>query len=156
MNEVADSMGGVLRRKREDKKLTLEQVHNQTKISIQVLRSIEQDDFGAFESEIYLKGFVKNYSDFLGLNHANVWRKYRQTQSDPSGDAAMWDTEASVVEEKLQSPQLFKRFVLPVMILLILLLAFLFIRERQKVDRMSGSGQTYYYYIVADDGDRAA
>lgn len=153
MNQVGESMGEVLRRQREHKKLSLEQVHDQTKISVHVLKSIEQDDFGSFESEIYLKGFVKTYSEFLGLSHVEVWRKYRQTQGDPTGGSATWDTEESVIEEKLQSPRIFRRFVLPLMILLILLLTFLFIRERQKVGRLSGSQQSYY--LAVDDAPRA-
>ncbi len=39
--------------------LTLADVHQETKMSIPVLRALEQDDFGSFESEIYLKGFLK-------------------------------------------------------------------------------------------------
>jgi hypothetical protein len=56
----------------------------------------------------------------------------------------MWDIEEAVTEEKVKSPRLFKRFVLPLLFLIILILAVLFINERKKVKRMSvGDSQSY-------------
>jgi cytoskeletal protein RodZ len=54
------TVGEMLRGAREAKKLTIEQVNRETRISVQSLRSLEGDDFGAFSSETYLKGFLRN------------------------------------------------------------------------------------------------
>jgi cytoskeletal protein RodZ len=68
VNTEGKTVGEILRTAREARKLSVEQVNRETKISVQTVRSLEQDDFGAFPSETYLKGFVRTYADFLGLD----------------------------------------------------------------------------------------
>ena len=49
----------------------------------------------------------------------------------------MWDIEETVREERLQSPHIFRRFILPLLLILIVLLIFLFAKERSKVKRLT-------------------
>lgn len=139
MSNGDTSVGEALRVAREKKKLTVEQVHAETKISVEVLDALEQDDFGSFESEIYLKGFLRNYAQFLGLDPEGLWSRLSRKQGDskePAG-GAYWDVEEAVHEERLTSPRIFKRFVLPIMIVVIVVLALLLIREHRKVKSLT-------------------
>lgn len=142
MSTGDNTVGEILRRAREAKKLTLEQVHRETKISPEVIESLEQDDHSSFAGETYLKGFLRNYASFLGLEPDPLWAMVsRKTSTADGGGAAYWDTEESVHEERLKSPHIFKRFVLPAMIVVIVVLSILLIRERRKVEAMrSGIG----------------
>lgn len=143
MNEgFANSVGELLRTAREGKKLSLDDVHRETKISIAVLGSLEQDDFETVGSDIYLKGFLKSYARFLGVDVDNVLRTLdRQRGKGSTGTGAMWDIEESVTEEKLKSPRIFRRFVLPLLILIILILTILLFKER-KANGSSGHLQS--------------
>ena len=137
-NNIGNSVGEMLRSAREAKQLTLEAANRDTKISVEVLSSLEQDDFDAVGSDIYLKGFLRNYARFLGVDAAEVMRALdRQRGKGPLGGGATWDIEEAVTEEKVRSPRLFKRFVLPALILIILILFVLFIKERNKVKRLT-------------------
>lgn len=60
--------GQVLRGRREELGLTLEQVHGELKIPTRWLRAIEEDRFDLFDSPQYAKGFVRSYAQFLGLD----------------------------------------------------------------------------------------
>jgi cytoskeletal protein RodZ len=132
-----NTVGEILRKAREAKKLSVEQVHRETKISAEVIESLEQDDFSSFASETYLKGFLRNYASFLGLEPDPLWAMMsRKTSAAETGEAAYWDTEESVHEERLKSSHIFRRFVLPAMIVVIVVLSILLIREHRKVEAL--------------------
>ncbi len=147
MSNVEFSIGETLRKAREARKLSIEQVHEETKISVESLEALEQDDFGSFASETYLKGFLKNYAAFLGLEADHLWGRVSRKQSDAQdSDATYWDVESAVREERLSSPRIFKRFILPAMILLILVLAVLLVREQRKVKTLTTGAATHQSY----------
>jgi cytoskeletal protein RodZ len=144
-DNTMNSVGELLRSAREDKKLTLDAVNRETKISVGVLNALEQDDFEAVGSDIYLKGFLRNYARFLGVDVEQVLRTLdRQRGSGSVAGGTMWDIEETVAEEKLKSPRIFRRVVLPLLFVLILILTLLFINERRKVKRLTvGDAQGY-------------
>lgn len=72
------TVGLILQEERIKKKLTLEHVESATKIRKKFLVAMEADDFSRLPSVSYAKGFVKNYSDFLGLSTANMLAFFRR------------------------------------------------------------------------------
>ncbi|MFQ5512345.1 MAG: helix-turn-helix domain-containing protein [Candidatus Krumholzibacteriia bacterium] len=131
-DKVVHSVGELLRGAREGKEMTLEDVHQATKISVDVLTALEQDDLDSFQSDIYLKGFIRNYAKLLQIDAQEVLRTLeRQRGGAPGASGALWDIEESVTEEKLKSPKIFKRFVAPLLLIVILVLTLLLINERK-------------------------
>jgi cytoskeletal protein RodZ len=61
-----ESAGSRLKKIRQERGLTLEDVQKKTKIHLNVLRAIEGDSISNL-SPIYLKGFIKIYCGYLGL-----------------------------------------------------------------------------------------
>ena len=62
-------LGEYLKISRENAEISLEQVQKQTKIRIKYLKAIENGDFSVIPGgEVYIKGFLKNYADSIGLN----------------------------------------------------------------------------------------
>jgi len=131
------TVGDLLRRAREEKGLSLEQVNQETKISVQTLANLEQDDLEAFESETYLRGFLKNYASFLGLDLEKVMRTLeRQRGRAAPGQGALWDIEEAVKEEKLGPPRNLSRLVIVLLLAAVVVLLLLFLRERNKVAQL--------------------
>lgn len=62
------SLGTLLRNARESKKIILEDIATKTKININILRAIEEDDIENLPNIAYLKGFVKNFAKFVGVD----------------------------------------------------------------------------------------
>ena len=60
--------GDKLRREREMRGVTLEEISESTKIGTRSLRALEQEDFEKLPGGIFNKGFVRAYSRFLGLD----------------------------------------------------------------------------------------
>ena len=62
------TIGQLLRQARINQKLTLSQLSRQTKISKKTLLALEKDRFDQLPPPPYIKGFIKNYSQVVGLN----------------------------------------------------------------------------------------
>ncbi|MDH4036757.1 MAG: helix-turn-helix domain-containing protein [Candidatus Krumholzibacteria bacterium] len=137
-NSQGKTVGELLRAAREEKKLTIEQVNRETRISVQSIRSLEGDDFGAFSSETYLKGFLRNYAEFLGLDGGKLWDMVGQRGGGGTGGGPSWDVEEALHVEKLGAPRLLKSLVFPLLLVVVIVLAVLLVRER----RRSGGAQT--------------
>jgi len=148
MEKTADTVGEILRKAREAKGQSIAQVHSATKISPEAIRALEENDITSFASEIYLKGFLRNYAAHLGLDGNRLWGMIAQrgggdAESAGAPEAAYWDIEENLREEKLTSPRIFRRFVLPALIILIVVLALLLVRENRKVKKLSTSANTH-------------
>lgn len=76
------TVGMILRETREGKKLTLSDVEKGTRIRSKFLDAIEHDDYTKIPSSAYAKGFVKNYSEFLGLDSKTLLAFFRRQTED--------------------------------------------------------------------------
>ncbi|HEX6791985.1 MAG TPA: helix-turn-helix transcriptional regulator [Candidatus Krumholzibacteria bacterium] len=133
MSTEGKTVGEILRTAREARKLSVEQVNRETKISVQTVRSLEQDDFGAFPSETYLKGFVRTYAEFLGLDGNRLWAMVgTRSSTQAAGPGPSWETESGLREEKLGPPRWIRHVLVPVMLAVIIVLVILLVRERKR------------------------
>jgi len=73
---MGGSPGTVLRRCREFHGITLEEASETTKIGISYLKALECDQIKEFANQAYLKGFLRIYATYLGLNSDDVARMY--------------------------------------------------------------------------------
>lgn len=79
------SVGGTLRKAREDKGLTLAQVASETRIPVRHLEVIEDGDFAALPARTYAIGFSRTYAKFVGLDDAEIADMVRGELSMASG-----------------------------------------------------------------------
>jgi len=77
------TVGRRLRDERRRQKLTLEQVEEGTKVRSKYLAAIEKDRWNEFPSRVYALGFVKSYSQFLGLDPGEIVEKYKAEFLEP-------------------------------------------------------------------------
>jgi cytoskeletal protein RodZ len=66
------TVGEQLHQAREAKHLTVEQVAEITKIRSDHLRALEEGNFDIFSAPVYIRGFVRTYSNVLKLNVPQV------------------------------------------------------------------------------------
>lgn len=60
-------VGQILYEERTKRGITVEEVSKATKIRVSFLLAIEKGEYAKLPSSAYIKGFVKNYIEFLGL-----------------------------------------------------------------------------------------
>ena len=70
------SIGERLRKAREDKGISLEEVHRATKIHPNVLEALEENRLEHVLGRAYVKAFLRNYAHYLGLDEAEIIREY--------------------------------------------------------------------------------
>jgi hypothetical protein len=70
------SFGRFLRAKRIDMGIDLTAVAEETKIGIDILQRIEQEDHARLPADVYVKGFLKSYSDMVGADSELLFHRY--------------------------------------------------------------------------------
>src|SRR4051794_14275537 len=61
-------IGATLREARERRQLTYEQVEAEIKIRAKYLRALEEEEFDSLPSGTYVRGFLRAYASYLGLD----------------------------------------------------------------------------------------
>jgi cytoskeleton protein RodZ len=78
------SFGEKLRREREKRSITLDQISQSTKIGTRMLQAIEEDKFNQLPGGIFNKGFVRAYARHLGLDEDQTVADYLEASGDAS------------------------------------------------------------------------
>jgi cytoskeleton protein RodZ len=76
-----DELGQILRQARENKGLSIEEAHEETRINVQYLEAFENGDYSVLPSATHAKGFLRNYARFLGLDPKPLLERYTQSQA---------------------------------------------------------------------------
>lgn len=71
------TFGENLRREREMRGIPLEEISSATKISIRFLQALENDDFSIIPGGIFIRGFIRAYAGYLGLDQEQVMAEYQ-------------------------------------------------------------------------------
>ncbi|MFE1745708.1 helix-turn-helix domain-containing protein [Coleofasciculus sp. H7-2] len=66
--EKLKELGSRLRQVREEQSMSLEEVGDQTRIQVRLLKAIEEGKREILPEPVYIQGFIKRYADALGLN----------------------------------------------------------------------------------------
>ena len=80
-----DSFGDRLRESRESQSYTLDHIARDTRISKRYLQALEKEDFSVFPGETYLIGFLRNYTQYLGLDSDEFLTLYRNIKIQEQG-----------------------------------------------------------------------
>ncbi len=81
-----------LKSTREEIGISLEQIAAKTRIDIKFLRAIEDGNFDVID-EIYIRAFIREYSQMLNLNGNEVLGKYDSIKKGINADLKITDTE---------------------------------------------------------------
>jgi hypothetical protein len=73
-----ESLGQMFRRERELRHIALDEVAGATRISGRFLAGLEADDWSELPSGVFLRGFIRSYAEYLGLNPEPVLLHYQE------------------------------------------------------------------------------
>lgn len=62
------SFGEELRKQRELRQITLQEIAGVTKVKLRFLEALERDDFDALPGGLFTRGFIRAYADHVGLD----------------------------------------------------------------------------------------
>ncbi len=81
-------IGRELKAKREELGLSLAQAQADTKIRRRYLEALESGDDSPIPGEVYVKGFLRFYANYLGLDGWDMVRRYREWKEAAAADVA--------------------------------------------------------------------
>jgi transcriptional regulator with XRE-family HTH domain len=80
---VADGLGEFLRRERELRHISLDDIAERTKISRRYLEAIEGGQYERLPGETFVRGFIRSYAQSIGLDPADTLLIYNQRRVVP-------------------------------------------------------------------------
>ncbi|HSH72729.1 MAG TPA: RodZ domain-containing protein [Methylophilaceae bacterium] len=75
--EATPRLGEVLREKREELSLSIEDVSNRLRLSPRQIKALENNDFAAFSEAMMTRGFIRNYARLLEIDADPLLAAYR-------------------------------------------------------------------------------
>jgi cytoskeleton protein RodZ len=93
------SFGERLKRTRENKKMSLDDVSRATKISTRMLVALEEEKFDQLPGGVFNKGFVRAYARHLELNEEQAIRDYTAVAGSGAGEMSE-DAELRAIAER--------------------------------------------------------
>lgn len=133
------SFGERLRREREMRGITLDEIAESTKIARRHLESLEKEDFDSLPGGIFNRGFVRSYARYLGIDEEQAVADYAAAASDPPVVENKFPLEVAEPDPELNP----RRSVLPLILALLALVAVLAIfwaRNRSRSSESQESG----------------
>jgi cytoskeleton protein RodZ len=82
---MATGIGETLREARRRRGYSLADAAASTRVRESHLAALEEDEFGALGSDVYVRGFLRSYAKFLGLDADALLEQYRGGEGDGSG-----------------------------------------------------------------------
>lgn len=79
---IMEEIGRKLKDRRERLGLTLEEVERSTRIRTNRLEALESGEFDSLPSEVQVRGFLRNYADYLDLDPEEILRSYRFSRGE--------------------------------------------------------------------------
>ncbi|MFW6177981.1 MAG: helix-turn-helix domain-containing protein [Desulfohalobiaceae bacterium] len=118
-------IGELLRQQRQEQGWSLEEIHQKIKISPSCLRNIEQGIWDDLPHPVYVKGFIKNYAQFLGLDAERLSHEFAQALALHQEEEEEGVVAEPVLTLSSKRPKFWRMFSLLISLLLLLLLAYL-------------------------------
>jgi cytoskeleton protein RodZ len=128
----AASPGAILRRCREYHELSLAEAEESTKIGANYLLALEEDQISQFSSLAYLKGFLRIYATYLGLNPDDMIRLYEKLYAARSGGGGQTSDTAGVNTPAPRRKIPLQKLVMPAVILVLILITAAIINRSNK------------------------
>ena len=125
------TLGEKLKKLRSDKRISLNEISRSTKIQVKYLEYLEQGNYDKLPADVYVKGFIRSYTDFLGMDERIFLRLYDKEKGikknlKKSNKAVLWKAKPINISPFIFTP---KKFLILVTTVLILAGLFFLYRE---------------------------
>lgn len=82
-----ENPGEYLKREREQREVPLSKIAESTRVPLKFLDALEADDFDSLPHPAFVKGYIKSYCKFLGLDETDAVLRYELFLRERSGGA---------------------------------------------------------------------
>src|SRR6266436_6242656 len=118
MSLAMGSFGERLRREREMRGITLNEIAESTKISRRHLESLEKEDFDSLPGGVFNKGFVRAYARYLGIDEDQAVADYVAADKQEPPPEEKFPLDVHIRPDPVLNP---RRSFVPVLLALLIL-----------------------------------
>jgi cytoskeletal protein RodZ len=130
------SIGQELKRERELRGITLEEIADSTKINIRFLRALEEDRLDMLPEQFFIRGIIRTYAKYLGLDEQSTLNTYLEDlQTQEKQETSDVEENPELNEEAESFPKQKKislLFALMVLVVIILFVVILFVFRNEE------------------------
>lgn len=112
---MEESIGRTLRRERELREVSLEELSQTTRIPVRMLQRLEEDRFDELPGEVFVRGFIKSYATALGIDPEPLLDRFERNRA---GD----EDEAPAPITAITPPERGRRFGIAIALVILLIL----------------------------------
>jgi cytoskeleton protein RodZ len=123
-------VGELLKKAREESGKNLKEISNILKIRYDYLHAIEEEDFKKLPEEVYIKGYIREYAEFLNIDPQAAINAYIQQTSPPKVEKP--DISEIQPADKKKSKILYSFFFFSLILLVIIVSYILFFSSPEK------------------------
>ena len=109
MQDSMIGVGSALRKARERRGITLDAASRDTKLHIDQLRALETEDFEALMGDVYVRGSLRTYAQYLGLSPDKVigaYARHAEAPAPPAPPAKLGRIERAMAASRIRDNQL--------------------------------------------------
>lgn len=115
----ADFNAADLKQARESSGLTLNELHERTRISARYLEAIENGDFHVLPVPTYSKNFIRTYADAIGIDSGPVLQRYENYLKNLQARAADEEAEQTCQATPPAGPKPYKALLWILLIIIV-------------------------------------
>ena len=93
-------VGDILRQERERQNLTIKDIEHGTSIRAVYIEAIENGDYEKLPGNVYTKGFIKNYGNFLKIDGDSLSRQFTAEVAPPPTPPVVQQNDKSTSENR--------------------------------------------------------
>ena len=108
MHDSMIGVGSALRKARERRGITLDAASRDTKLHIDQLQALESEDFEALLGDVYVRGSLRTYSQYLGLSPDKVigaYARHAETPPAPPPPSRLGRVERAMAATRIRDNQ---------------------------------------------------
>lgn len=87
MDDKEKTVGAILEEARLAKGISLADAEKATSIRSRYLQAVENDEYDKTPGEVFLKGIIRNYGNYLGLNGPELVNEYKASAAGMAAEA---------------------------------------------------------------------
>lgn len=128
---TTETIGSRLKRERLSKHMTLEEISESTRVNIDHLQALEDDDTSKLPERVFVQGFIRLYAQYVGLDPEEVLSHFLNDQDDTIDPKRKINVRKVLESEVMAESLSFMSSKQILFLILILLLGFLIYIGRQ-------------------------